>query len=78
MPAIELPELQRRRAKLAVVVDVAEVSDTPLFSVTTWRGAGHPPRRQWFADRSIALAHAAERADELAVPMVDLTGEPGE
>ena len=35
-----------------------------------------PPRRQWFADLAIALAHAAEVAGEMAAPLFHMAGDP--
>lgn len=77
MAEIALPEPQRPAARRAIVIDVAELAGAQLFAVTIWPGVGRPPRRQWFTDRAIAIAHAAERADELAAPMIDLTDETG-
>ena len=75
MAAIDLPTLPARQALRGVFIGRAEVAGTELFTVTAWHGASRPPRRQWFADRAIALAHAAQVADEMAAPLFDLTGD---
>ncbi|GGB87846.1 hypothetical protein GCM10011494_02730 [Novosphingobium endophyticum] len=75
MAEVPLPELQRHRALRAIVVDKADVADAALYSVTSCAGAGRPPRRRWFTDRAIALAHAAERADEHGFALIDLSSE---
>lgn len=72
---VQLPDLQRHRALRGIVVDTADVAGALLYSVTFWAGAGRPPRRRWFADRAIALAHAADRADEHGFALIDLTRE---
>lgn len=78
MAAIPLPDLPRHKALHGVVVDAHELAGVALISVTAWRGAARPPRRNWFTCRSVALAHAAEIADRDGLTLVDLTNEPGE
>ncbi|WP_374411953.1 hypothetical protein [Novosphingobium colocasiae] len=75
MADIALPPPPTARAGLIVTAE--NIAGAVLFTVTLWRGPGHPPRRNWFTDRAVALAAAAERADEFGLPMVDLTAEPG-
>lgn len=76
MADITLPKLPARRAAHGILVTAETVAGATLFTVVLHCGAGHPPRRNWFTDRAVALAAAAERADELGLPMVDLTAEP--
>lgn len=75
MATVELPALSRPPTLRAIVIDKTEIAGAELFTITVWAGGGRPPRRKWYADRTIAIAHAAERADELAAPMIDLTDE---
>lgn len=75
MATISLPQLPRHKALHGVVVDARELAGVILVSVTTWRGAARPPKRTWFTDRTIALAHAANMADERGFTLIDLSRE---
>lgn len=75
MTEVALPELRRPPMLCAVVIETVEIVGKHFHTVTTWAGAGRPPRRKWFADGSIAVAHAAELADEFGCALVDITSE---
>jgi len=77
MVAIDLPELPRPSALRAVFVERHHLADSDLTAVTVHIGCGRKARRQWFSDRGLALAHAAEMADHHALPLFDL-GTSGE
>lgn len=51
-----------------------EIAGSILFAVSY--GDGPDRRRRWFNDRSLALAHALEVAEQFALPLLDLTGDP--
>jgi hypothetical protein len=73
--AIELPNLLRHRAIRAVMVESHDLAGSIVTSVTTHVGLGRAPKRRWFASRAVALAHAAEVADQHGLPMFDLGSE---
>lgn len=77
MAEIALPALTKHKTLRGIVIDAHEISGTRLVSVTSYGGTGRAAKRRWFATRSIALAHAADRADEHGFALIDLT-EPAE
>ncbi len=78
MLEIPLPEMSRAEAIRGVIVSGHDVAGALLFSVTTHVGLGRAPRRRWFVDRCIALAHSADQADGLCLPIIDLGAPDGE
>ena len=74
-PPIEIPALLPGKW-LAVVIERFELAGSTLSSVTIRRGCGRAPRRRWFPDRAVAVAHALELAEEFDLPLLDL-GEGG-
>ncbi|SLJ86895.1 hypothetical protein [Novosphingobium mathurense] len=77
MVEIQIPELLKHRAIRAVMVEGHDLAGSHLTAVTVHIGCGRKARRQWFSDRGVALAHAAEMADQHALPLFDL-GMSGE
>ena len=75
MVEIQIPELLRHRAIRAVMIESHDLAGSIVTSVTTHVGLGRSPKRRWFASRAVALAHAAEMADQHALPMFDLGSE---
>ena len=67
---IELPPLVKR-AWLGVQIEPGALAGSHVFVVTVHEGAGRAPRRRWFADRQLALLHAADQADALNLPIFD-------
>lgn len=72
MAEIALPQISRHKALRGIIVDRHDVAGAALFAVTSHIGSGRSKRR-WFASREIALAHAADRADEHSLALLDLT-----
>ena len=60
----------------AVIIECFELGGSVLHAVSVRRGCGRAPRRRWFPDRAVALAHAVEKAEEFELPLLDL-GEGG-
>lgn len=78
MVEIALPEFPRRHSSIrAVFVEDHTLAKTAVTAVTTHVGLGRAAKRRWFASRAVALAHAAEVADQHALPLFDL-GEVAE
>ena len=72
MVEIQIPELLKHRAIRAVMVEGHDLAGSIVTSVTTHAGLGRSPRRRWFASRAVALAHAAEMADQHGLPLFNL------
>ena len=72
MVEIQIPELLKHRAIRAVMVEGHDLAGSKVTSVTTHVGLGRSPKRRWFASRAVALAHAAEMADQHGLPLFDL------
>ncbi len=79
MIAIEVPTLRSAAGNWrGVSVETAELAGS-TFTVTTVREISRPTRRRWFGDERDALAWAAEKADELNLPLFDFrAGGDGE
>ncbi len=60
-----------------IIVEHHEIAGTRLAAVTVKPGLGRAPRRRWFADSTVALAHALDQAETLALPLLHL-GVEGE
>lgn len=70
-PRIEIPALLPGNWRAVMLVRF-NLAGSILHSVTIHRGGGRAPRRRWFPDRTVALAHAFELADEFNLPLLDL------
>lgn len=75
MPEVALPEMPQPAALRGVILERHEMAGALLFSTTTCVGLGRAPRRRWFAERSIALAHAAELADTHSLALLDMSDD---
>lgn len=73
MADVPLPAMAKNRRLNSVVIDRHEIAQEQLLSVTICPGHGRRPRRRWFTSRAVALAYAADRADDLSLLLVDLT-----
>ena len=74
-PRVEIPALLPGDWR-AVIILRFELTGSLLHSVSVHRGGGRAPRRRWFPDRTVAVAHALEQAEEYDLPLLDL-GEAG-
>lgn len=73
MAEFALPDVSRAPSLKGVVIDRHEIAHEQLLSVTMWLGNGRRPKRRWFTSRAVAIAYAADRADDLGLLLVDLT-----
>lgn len=73
MAEFALPEIAQPRHAKGIIIDRHEIAHEHLLSVTMWLGIGRRPKRRWFTSRGVAIAYAADRADDLGLLLVDLT-----
>ncbi len=76
-PRVEIPALLPGDWRAVIIVRF-ELAGSLLHSVSVQSGGGRAPRRRWFPDRAIALAHAIEQAEEFDLPLLDLGEGSGE
>jgi hypothetical protein len=74
---VALPDIPRPPKLKGVIIKRHEVAGEPLLSVTMWQGNGRRGKRRWFTSRGVALAYAADRADDLGLLVIDLS-DPAE
>ncbi len=71
MRTISIPTLRAGRV-VAVAVEFAEVDGSTIAIVSVTEAVDRPTRRRWYADELDAIAYAAEQADRLGLPLLDL------
>ncbi|MEP6868703.1 MAG: hypothetical protein ABJA20_09315 [Novosphingobium sp.] len=77
MTPVELPAM-RKGSWYGVLIEPLELDGNGLWTVTVRQGLGRAPRRRWFPDHTLALAHAADQADLHNLPLLNLTSGASE